>query len=50
MPPPDALGNKRLRMMTTRSNSKSTLVPPDELFTGATAKAANDMNTSPFTS
>ena len=45
MPPPDASGNKRLRMMTTRSNSKSTLVPPDKLFTGATATAANDMCT-----
>ena len=30
MPPPDALGNKRLRMMTTRSNCKPTRVPPDE--------------------
>jgi hypothetical protein len=31
MPPPDALlGNKRLRMMSTCSNCKPTLVPPDE--------------------
>ena len=30
MPPPDALGNKRLRMMTTHTNYKPTRVPPDE--------------------
>lgn len=29
MPPPDESGNKRSRTMTTRSNSKSSLVPPE---------------------
>ena len=29
MPPPDESGNKRSRTMTTRSNSKSNLVPPE---------------------